>query len=221
MKGKDGLFKVGDFWVEGLKCDIKPHNKFFGIIGSRNPSAKERENAYLLGKWCAQNGYIVVSGLASGVDEAAHKGALDGGGKTIAIVSTTPNENIYPKGNRGLAQRIIQHGCIVYPFEKNNPKLIDGFEDFKRRLIERNLVLAYLCKNVVAVKDERKINGGTKWAMNYAHIFGNKTFRLYGDAFSEGFESHKLIINRNSLESEPEVEKAKVTWKMEIEVNKK
>ncbi|GAB6422416.1 hypothetical protein bcgnr5378_36870 [Bacillus cereus] len=219
MKDRERLVKLGDFWIEGLKCDIKPHKKFFGIIGSRNPSVRERENAYLLGKWCAQNGYIVVSGLASGVDEAAHKGALDGGGKTIAIVSTTPHENIYPRENKDLAQRIMQQGCIVYPFGKNKPNLIEGFDDFKRRLIERNLVLAYLCKNVVTVKDDGKIIGGTKWAMNYALIFGNKTFRLCGDAFREDFETHRLSIEKKCLESEPEVEKAKVTWEMEIGIN--
>ena len=86
--------------------DFKERSNWVAIIGSREASDEELEAAYKLGKICAKKGKIVVSGLAKGIDRAGHEGAIDGGGLTIALVSTPIFMPIYPHENKDLAEKI-------------------------------------------------------------------------------------------------------------------
>lgn len=86
------------------------------LIGSRNASKEELSTAYEFAQTLCKNGYIVVSGLALGIDTQAHKGAIDSGGHTIAIVNTPPSQAIYPSQNRCIASQIKNSGCIIYPY---------------------------------------------------------------------------------------------------------
>ncbi|GGY88480.1 DNA protecting protein DprA [Cellvibrio zantedeschiae] len=79
------------------------------IVGSRNPSAGGGENAQRFAEFLAANGFVITSGLALGVDAAAHQGALAGGGKTIAVMGTGL-DLIYPSRHRRLAQEIVETG---------------------------------------------------------------------------------------------------------------
>ena len=115
----------------------------------------------------------MVSGLANGVDTYAHRGALDGGGGTIAILSTSPKEKIYPEENKDLAEEIRKKGALIYPFELpfwEANKVYGKIEHSKSRRIlrflERDILLAKLCPVIIAVSN-KKISGGTKWAVNY------------------------------------------------------
>lgn len=85
------------------------------IVGSRNPSASGRQTAYDFGRYLASGGLTITSGLASGIDGAAHKGALAAGGKTIAVVATGL-DRVYPARHRELAHQIAEQGTIISEF---------------------------------------------------------------------------------------------------------
>lgn len=79
------------------------------IVGSRNPSSGGGENAYRFAEFLAANGFAITSGLALGVDAAAHQGALAAQGKTIAVMGTGL-DMVYPSRHRALAQQILEMG---------------------------------------------------------------------------------------------------------------
>jgi DNA processing protein len=95
------LFVRGDIHLLGLPQ--------IAIVGSRNPTAGGSENAHRFAEFLAANGFVITSGLALGVDAAAHQGALAGGGKTIAVMGTGL-DLIYPSRHRRLAQDILDSG---------------------------------------------------------------------------------------------------------------
>lgn len=82
------------------------------IVGTRNPTAEGAFNAGLIAHKLVKNGFTVVSGLAKGIDTAAHKAALAAGGNTIAVIGT-PLSDCYPKENRELQNHIAQHHLLV------------------------------------------------------------------------------------------------------------
>ena len=95
------LFVRGDIHLLGLPQ--------IAIVGSRNPSSGGAENAHRFAEFLAGNGFTVTSGLALGVDAAAHQGALAATGRTIAVMGTGI-DLIYPSRHRNLAQQIIANG---------------------------------------------------------------------------------------------------------------
>ena len=137
------------------------------IIGSRTPDEKGLEAAYRLGKFFA--GDIVVSGLAKGIDTAAHKGYLDGGGRTIAVVGTGLN-HVYPKENVELQQRIIKTGGMI--LSEQDPKT----KASPRTLIARTRLQAALADKVFVVECEKE--SGTMHAVNFALKYGKQIFAL-------------------------------------------
>lgn len=95
------LFVRGDIHLLGLPQ--------IAIVGSRNPSSGGSENAHRFAEFLAGNGFTITSGLALGVDAAAHQGALAAQGKTIAVMGTGL-DLIYPSRHRALAQQILDSG---------------------------------------------------------------------------------------------------------------
>jgi DNA processing protein len=104
------------------------------MVGSRNPTPQGAENARAFACSLAANGLTVVSGLALGVDGAAHEGALQGGLQggasgplaTIAVVGTGL-DRVYPRQHRDLAHRIAQHGLILSEYPLGTPPLAANF----------------------------------------------------------------------------------------------
>ena len=105
-----------------------------GVIGSRKCSTYGENAARMLARDLAENGICVVSGLARGIDTAAHRGALDGKGKTIAVLGTGI-DNVYPKENKKLVEEILNSGgAIVSQFPLETPPLKDNFP-YRNRII--------------------------------------------------------------------------------------
>lgn len=179
-EGQDKKIKLDNPYISGLNIDISDTSNWVAIIGSRKASEREYLAAYTIAKWYAEKGKIVVSGLAKNIDTAAHKGAIAGGGKTIAIVNTSKQEPIYPKENKELAEAIKQKGCIIHPFiTAADNSTINGLNQFQRRLIERDHIVGRLCPIIVAVQDSNSpIDGGTRWAVSVGKEYGNKIFRM-------------------------------------------
>ena len=176
------------------------------IIGPRKASKAECMVAYSLAKKCAEKGKIVVSGLAEGIDTYAHRGALDGGGQTIAILSTSIDENIFPSFNEQLAEDIKKKGSLMHLFELSSRVADKKFGKIKHekpryilRLLERDIYLAYICPAIIAVSNKR-ITGGTRWGVNYGLNF-NKEVWQYNN------QGKPIPLNYS---------KAEVDWKLEL-----
>jgi DNA protecting protein DprA len=121
-----------------------PGSRRVGIVGSRAASTTGREIAYALGRDLALAGVTVVSGLARGIDGEAHRGALDAGGRTVAVLGTG-SDIAYPAEHRSLQRRILDRGGTVTEFPPGTPPRALHFP-------RRNRILAALCDAVVVVE---------------------------------------------------------------------
>jgi len=200
--------------ISGLNMNLTNRENWVAVIGSREATPEELNMAYLLGYELIRQGYIVVSGLALGIDAKAHAGALarlkamDNNdlykyGRVVAIVNTPKNQPIYPSANRALAKEIRTYGCILHPYN-TIAESRTGFNQFKKRLIERDLILAKLCPKIIAVSDKEVISGGTRYAVHYGKHFGKEVYRLD----SQG----NYYLN-------PPTEYCNVNWKMEFDLD--
>lgn len=115
------------------------------IVGTRKPTAAAFAAAYRLGREAAAAGWPVVSGLAHGIDTAAHRGVVSRFGATIAVLGSGIDV-IYPRGNRGLCRLIVERGGSVvseYP---------PGLPPLAYRFPERNRIISGLCHDVIVVQ---------------------------------------------------------------------
>lgn len=115
------------------------------IVGSRNPTPGGRDNAFNFARYLAQSGFAVTSGLALGVDAAAHEGALNAGGKTIAVLGTGI-DRVYPARHRQLATSIIANGgALVSEFPLGTASLAGNFP-------QRNRIISGLSYGTLVVE---------------------------------------------------------------------
>jgi len=103
------------------------------VVGSRRCSTYGRNAAERLSRDLAAHCLTIVSGLARGIDTAAHTGALEGGGKTVAVMGTGLDD-IYPKENRQLAEKICENGALLTEFPLGTPPVSQNFP-FRNRVI--------------------------------------------------------------------------------------
>jgi DNA processing protein len=116
-----------------------------GVIGSRMCSTYGENASEMLSRDLASRGVTVVSGLARGIDTAAHRGAISGKGKTVAVLGTGI-DGIYPKENAKLVREILDSGgCLVSQFPLGTPPLKDNFP-------YRNRIISGLCYGVLIVE---------------------------------------------------------------------
>jgi DNA processing protein len=96
------------------------------IVGTRKASADGRRRAQSLAKTLANHGIVVVSGLAAGIDRAAHEAAIEAGGRTIAVIGT-PLDQSYPKENADLQETIARDHLLISQFPIGYPSLPKNF----------------------------------------------------------------------------------------------
>ncbi|MES2162173.1 MAG: DNA-processing protein DprA [Pseudomonadota bacterium] len=118
------------------------------VVGARNASAQGMLNADRMAQALSEAGLTIISGLALGIDAAAHAGGLNGPGSTIAVIGTGP-DRIYPARNKELARRIAEEGCIVSEYALGTPPLRDNFP-------RRNRVISGLARGVLVVEAAAK-----------------------------------------------------------------
>jgi DNA processing protein len=154
------------------------------VVGARRPTAYGLEVAEQLGFALAARGVTVVSGLARGIDSAAHRGALASGGRTIAVLGSGVDV-IYPPENRRLAGEIAARGALVSQFAPGTPPL-------PYRFPERNRVIAAMSLAVVVVEAAER--SGALITAGCAAELGREVLAVPGRVTSpESRGAHRLI----------------------------
>lgn len=148
------LYYVGDLAaLERPRC---------AIVGTRRMSGYGEAQAFRFGKELSMRGVCIVSGLAYGIDKAAHEGALEGSGGTIAVLAQGLPD-VQPGKHRELAERIVARGGLLIS------EYAAGTETYKSNYLVRNRIIAGLCKATLVV--EAPFKSG---AMNTAkHVYDN------------------------------------------------
>ncbi len=140
------------------------------VVGSRNPSPAGRETAFELAHALAGCGITVTSGLALGIDAAAHRGALEGDGVTIGIAATGL-DRVYPDSHRELAEQIVSRGAIVSEFPV-------GTAPRKAHFPQRNRLISGISLGTLVV--EATVRSGSLITARFAAEQGREVYAVPG-----------------------------------------
>ena len=179
-KPPEGLFYLGDInIVNEMQC--------LAIVGSRSASENGLQVAYELGKIAAENGFVVVNGLAIGCDTEALLGALSVNGKCAAVLPGGLDE-IYPKSNKSLSQENIRAGgCLISEYDY-------GVRPQKNFFIDRDRLQNGLSQGVVVVETGEK--GGTMHTIDFAASQGRR-LGCYYSKIQKMLSGNQMIIDNH------------------------
>jgi DNA processing protein len=165
------------------------------VVGSRRPSAQGLDNARSFARALGEQGWAVVSGLAQGIDAAAHEGALDAGVATVAVMGTGP-DRVYPARHRALAHRIAQQGALVTEYPPGVPPLPEHFP-------QRNRIIAGLTLGTLVV--EAALRSGSLITARLASEAGREVFAIPGSIHAAQAQGcHALIQQGAKLVTTPQ-----------------
>jgi len=158
------------------------------VVGSRNPTPQGLDNARAFATDLSRSGWVVVSGLALGVDAAAHEGALVGGAGTIAVVGTGLDV-VYPARHRELTARIAAEGLVVSEFAIGTPALAENFPI-------RNRIIAGLARGTLVV--EAAVRSRSLSTARLAAEAGRDVFAIPGSIHSPTARGCHALIKQGA-----------------------
>ena len=176
------LYVVGDSSILNKPC--------LAMVGCRKYSEYGKKSAYYFSYNLAKLGYIIVSGLAVGIDSFSHLGAISAKGKTIAVIGSGL-DNIYPKENIELAKKIIETGgCIVseYPLGTNAEK---------KHFPARNRIISGVSEAVIVVEAQEK--SGSLITADFALEQGREVFAVPGNINSKNSVGTNYLIQEGAF----------------------
>ena len=195
--GWDTLFIEDDNYPALLKCtpDAPPlifrsgapwseSDKMIAIVGTRHASEGGRRFAHALASALAAKGIIVVSGMAEGIDSAAHHGAIDGGGQTIAVWGSSI-DIVFPRSNRQLAEKIVAQGAVYSEY-------LPGTHPDKATFPERNRIISGLSEGVIVIEAGKK--SGALITARFALEQGRELFAVPGSPGARMSEGTNNLI---------------------------
>ena len=159
------------------------------VVGTRRASAYGLTHTREIAAELAQTGVCVVSGLALGIDAAAHTGALDGGGRTVAVLGSALDKP-YPQENEPLMRRILESGgSVVSEYAPGTPPSRYSF-------LQRNRIIAGMCLGTLVTEGPRRsgaLNTATRTLEN-----GREVFALPGNVDSSGAQLPNMLISEGA-----------------------
>ena len=159
------------------------------VVGARRCTGRAKDLARKLGRCLAHAGVDVVSGMALGVDAAAHDGALEGRGGTVAVVGRGADAP-YPPSHAGLFRRILEHGLVVSEFLPGTPPLAYHFP-------RRNRIMAALARTVVVVEAGER--SGALITVEHALDLGRDIWAVPGPIDTPTCEGSNQLLAEGAL----------------------
>lgn len=162
---------------------------YFAIVGTRKPTSYGRQIAYKFARELTEAGFIIVSGMAMGIDTIAHQATLDAGGKTVAVLGCGVNI-VYPAINRNLYEDIITTGGAVISEFPPNQTVLKGL------FISRNRIISGLSKGVLIAEGGEY--SGSLITAKYAGMQGKDVFAIPSPISSEMSQAPNLLIKQGA-----------------------
>ncbi len=159
------------------------------VVGSRQPSAQGADNAREFARRLSDAGFVVVSGLALGVDGAAHEGALAGSRATLAVVGTGL-DRVYPARHRALARRIVERGAMISEYAPGTPALPENFP-------QRNRIIAGLSLGTLVV--EAALRSGSLITARLAVEAGREVYAIPGSIHAPQSQGCHALIRQGAM----------------------
>ncbi len=158
------------------------------VVGSRNATPQGRSNAEAFSRELSEGGFTIISGLALGIDAAAHTGGLAASSSSIAVVGTGL-DIVYPARNRDLAHQLAAQGALVSEFALGTPALASNFP-------RRNRLISGLSRGCLVV--EAALKSGSLITARYALEQGREVFAIPGSIHSSLSKGCHLLIKQGA-----------------------
>ena len=188
-------------FYRGDKTLLQDLNNNVAVIGVINPTDEVEKRERVIVKKLIEKGITIVSGLAKGCDEIAHRTCVENDAKTIAILPSTLNK-IYPASNRELAESIVAKGGLLITEYYNEPL---SKNDAVNRYIERDRLQAMFSKAVIMIASFKSGQGdsGSRHAMEYAENYAVSRYVMYNNETDS--LNNQFGLNKNFIEQKKAV----------------
>ncbi|WP_136413746.1 MULTISPECIES: DNA-processing protein DprA [Oxalobacteraceae] len=163
-------------------------NRSLAVVGSRNATTQGVLNAEKFSEVLSQAGLTIISGMALGIDTAAHQGSLRGAGSTVAVIGTGA-DIVYPARNRNLAHQIAAEGCIISEYALGTPAIASNFP-------RRNRIISGLARGVLVI--EAAAQSGSLITARMAAEQGREVFAIPGSIHSPLSKGCHLLIKQGA-----------------------
>lgn len=167
---------------------LSPSDQYFAIVGTRHTTPYGIQMAQSFSGALAKAGFVIVSGLAYGIDGAAHRAALDVGGKTIAVLGSGFG-NIVPHTNISLAKKIQETGTLITEYEHNEPP-------YKSHFPKRNRIIAGMSLATFVIEAPNR--SGALITARLALEYNRDVFALPGNITQETSQGTNRLIRDNN-----------------------